>query len=426
MSLRILIIGAFYAPELTAIGPYVAELARYLSDRGHQVQVSTAFPHFPEWRFKDGYRRGLYRREQHGNVVVRRSRHVLPRKPDTVRGRLVNDATFAAGALMTAGLAGTVDVVVAVSPPLTSAVAGAAVARARGVPLVLWLQDLTVDVALTLGLMQRHSPSYRAAAAVERYLERHAEAIVVIGEAFREHLVEHGTPADKVILQHNWVDADLIRPAPNGGFRARNGFAATDRIILHAGNMGVKQGLENVLLAADHLRGEPGLRFILVGEGSAKAGLKWQAEELGLTNVTFLPFQPAHVLLEMLSDADLLLVNQRGRIGNGVIASKLLTYMAVERPIIAAAHHDSGTARALRASGAGLLVPPDDPAALADGVRQALADPAQLEAWGKLGRAYVTTHGNSRVALERFTRLIETVARGRPPAESGPPAESAD
>lgn len=418
--LRILCVGSFYAPERTAIGPYTAQLAAYLGARGHRVHVSTAFPHFPEWRFHDGYRAGLYRRERRGNVVVRRSRHVLPRTPDSVGGRLICDGSFAAGAVLTGALAGPVDVVLAVSPPLTAALAAAALARLWRAPLILWLQDLTVDVALTLGLMRRDSPSYRAAAAIERYLERNAQAIVVIGEAFKEHLVEHGAPADKVILQHNWIDTDIVRPTPERHFRARHGFRERDRVIIHAGNMGIKQGLENVLLAADRLRHDPNLHIVLVGEGSAKEALRWQASELGLPNVMFLPFHPAWALSDMLSSGDLLLVNQRGAIGNGVLASKLLTYMAVERPVIAAAHPDSATARALRASGAGLQVPPDDPAALADGISRALADPVRSTEWARNGRAWVKTHGSSADALEQFSGLIEGVARGTMPPEPAP------
>src|SRR5215216_3752835 len=105
MPLRVLFVGAYYDPELTAIGPYTAQLARYLGERGHRVHVSTTFPHFPEWRFHRGYRRGLYRREKRGNVVLRRSRHILPREPDAVPGRAAYDISFAAGAALTAGLA---------------------------------------------------------------------------------------------------------------------------------------------------------------------------------------------------------------------------------------------------------------------------------------------------------------------------------
>lgn len=406
--MHVLILGMNYAPEQTGIAPYTSGLAEYLVPQGHRVTVVTAFPHYPQWRQDATYAHGrrFLHWEQRQGVAVRRGWVAIPHQR-TAGQRVVYDSSLALTALVNALPLRRVDLLLCISPPLQLTISAALLRALHHAPLILLVKDLVPDAGVAVSML-RPGRMLRLAQMLERYAYRSADAILVIDEAFRRKLEMQGVPKAKITCIPDWVDTERIRPLPrDNAFRRRQQIPPEHLILLHAGNMGAKQGLRTLIEAATLLRSCPDVVFLLVGDGVERAALESLALARRLTNVRFLPLQPEDVVPEMLAAADLLLLVQRRAVTDAVAPSKLLTYLAAGRPVLAAVNPTCTAADLLEASGGGFLVTPEDPDALATAILRWRASRPGDGSHGQQGRAYIERHYARPRILEQYCRYLE-------------------
>jgi glycosyltransferase involved in cell wall biosynthesis len=404
--MRILITGINYAPEATGIAPYTAGLAEHLGKRGHHVTVVTGLPSYPQWRVHDGYRGRIAARETLAGVDVRRRWHYVPREQSATR-RALYEASFLATGLSALALPRP-DAVVGIVPSL----GGGLLARLAGArfaaPYGLVFQDLMGPAAAQSGVAGGCRTA-RAIRAAEAFAVRRAEAVGVIAEGFRPYVQALGVAPERIRRVRNWthVPEPTVDPVE---VRARLGVEPGEVVCLHAGNMGYKQGLANVVECARLAMPDPDLRFVLMGDGSQRPLLEGLAVRHRLGNLRFLPIQPVELFASLLAAADVLLVNQRATVIDMSLPGKLTSYFLAGRPVVAAVSPGSETAREVGDSGAGLVVRPDDPAALLAAVRSLAADPARRQRLGGAGRAYARATLTAGQALASLETLVEQIA----------------
>lgn len=404
--MRILVIGQNYWPELTGIGPLTTDLCEYLVATGNDVTVLTSFPHYPAWEIEPGYRGKLFLDESRGGVKVRRSFIFVPRHPNAPR-RALSDLSFTlTSALRGVGAANT-DVVFTVSPPLTLGLTGYLLSRRYSAPLVTHIQDLIPQTAIAVNLI-RNPALIRGLRSLERYVYQRSDAITVICQGFADDLRRRGWHSPQVQLLPNWVDTTFqVEQQQCDRFRAGLGLAADTALILHAGNIGYKQGLESLVGAASVLQGERRIAFAIIGHGARFQEVRAEAERNRLENIVFLPPQPLAVYQAALRAADVCIVCQRAGIVDAVMPTKLLSYMAAGRPVVASVHADSETARVLRRSNGGVVVPPEDPEALAQAILPLSRDRSLAAHLGSEGRRFVEEHFSRHVVLPRYGAFFE-------------------
>jgi colanic acid biosynthesis glycosyl transferase WcaI len=399
---RILIIGINYRPEPTGIAPYTAAMADHLGRQAGSVTVLTGLPHYPAWEVPYVYRRQLRRRElvADGTVLVRHA-HYVPRRQSALT-RATYEMTFMAN-VVTSPVRQRPDLVLAISPSLGGAVAGATIARRYRAPLVTVIQDLMAKAADQSGMAGGSSVSGMTAR-IEKAAIRRSRLVAVVSEAFRQQVVDYGVDSDRVRLLPNWTH---IRPAETSREAARQqlGWPRDRFIVLHSGNMGLKQDLGNVVDAATALRGEPGVSFYLVGNGSQRAFLRNRAD--GLANVTFVDPLADDEYPLALAAADVLLVNERASVTDMSLPSKLTSYLAAGRPVLAAVADHGATARELATTdGAALIVKPGLPAALADAVRLLAGNDLLRADLARRGERFAREHLTPASAMRRVTSLV--------------------
>lgn len=195
-----------------------------------------------------------------------------------------------------------------------------------------------------------------------------------------------------------------------GLVRERLGLPQDAAICIHAGNMGYKQNLENVIECARLAAGRDGrLLFVLMGDGNQRSRLEGLAGQHKLRNVRFLPLQSKAFFPNALAAADLLLVNQRGTVGDMSLPGKLTAYFVSGQPIIAAVAHDSETAREVAVSGAGVVVEPDDPKSLLEAIDGLLGDPARCNRLGAAGKRCAREKLTPAAALTDYESFIQSL-----------------
>ncbi|MDT0444227.1 glycosyltransferase family 4 protein [Streptomyces johnsoniae] len=418
MGERLLLVSTNYAPEQAGIGPYATQLAEHLSSgRGAEVHVLAGVPHYPAWRVDPAYRRTWRSTERLSGVCVHRRRHTVPPRQTAAR-RALYEASILAHGLLAPPRTGPLDAVLAQVPSLAGGLLAARIARRHRAPYVPIVQDLMGAAAAQSGIAGGGRAA-RAAAAAERRMLADATLVGVIHDSFRARLRALGVPDDRIRLVPNW--SHVPEPsAPRARTRRRLGWPQDTTVLLHTGNMGLKQGLDVLI---DTARQAPDLRVVLMGEGSQRPRLAELAAHV--PNVELLPPAAAEDFPDVLAAADVLAVTQRAAVLDMSVPSKLTSYFRAGRPVVASVAEGGGTAAEIRSSGAGLLVPPEDPAALAAAVRRLAADPAAADAAGARGAAYAAEHLSRAAGLRRITATLdEALALGRRPraARSAGPA----
>ncbi len=397
--MRILIYGLNYAPELTGIGKYSGEMAEWLAGQGHELRVVTAPPYYPEWRVHEGFAKSVFSNAVANGIAVYRCPLWVPREP-TGLTRILHLFSFAASSfpVVLAQSLWRPDVVLVVAPSLFCAPAGWLAARLCGAKAWLHIQDFEVDAAFSLGIL-KNRVLQRVVQAAEGFLLRRFDRVSSISSNMVQKLSAKGVAAARQVIFPNWVDLETIHPlAGISPLREKFGIAEGAKVVLYSGNLGEKQGLDVLLDAAAKLAGNAGIRFVICGEGVERR--KLEQRYAALQNVTWRDLQPADQLNMLLNLADIHALPQRAGAADLVMPSKLTGMMASGRPTVAAAV--PGTEIALAVEGAGLLVPPGDPAAFAAAIERLTADLPLCRQLGAAARARAMDRMGKDAILGRF------------------------
>jgi colanic acid biosynthesis glycosyl transferase WcaI len=401
--MRVLLITLFYAPDLGPSAPLFAMLSENLARRGHAVTVIAAVPHYPSGQVPAEYRGKLIRRSLENGVNVIRVAVPSGNRANLAR-RLLQFICYQFGATW-AGLGQQYDVVLVAGPSLTLWLPFTSLAALRRKPAVFSVHDVYPDVGVTLGIF-RHKAVIHAVAGLERFCLDRAQVVRILSESFKPGLRALGVPEAKMVLIYDWVDTDLIRPLPRDNAFAREHDLAGRFVVLYAGNLGLSQGLEHVLAAAELLAADADIRFVFVGEGAARDQLVAQAAERSLASVQFLPFQPRARLPEVLATADISLVTLQHGIGSGSLPSKTFSIFASGRPLLASVDEGSEAWDMVERAGAGVCVPPENPSRLAQAILALRQDPELRECLGRNGRLWAERHHSPQAAADRFEKLM--------------------
>ena len=397
--MKVLIYGINFAPELTGIGKYSAEMAEWLRAQGHDVRVVTAPPYYPDWAVQAGYSASRYKQEAWRGVTVFRVPLWVPRKPSGLK-RMLHLASFALSSIpvLLMQWKWKPDVVWLTEPPFFCAPAALAFSRLVAARSWLHIQDYEVDAAFALGLL-RNPHLRRTVLLCEQWLLKRFDHVSTISERMLDRARSKGVDPARLGLLPNWVDTSAIQPLDRESpYRAELGIPANAVVALYSGNMGNKQGLELLAEVATQLKESRHIRFVLCGNGPARADLMKRCANL--PNVQFLDLQPLDRLGDLLGLADIHLLPQRADAADLVMPSKLTGMLSSGRPVIATARPDTELGKVVTQCGS--LVEPEDAKALAERIEWLASEPALRREMGSRARAYAETRISKQAVLRQF------------------------
>jgi glycosyltransferase involved in cell wall biosynthesis len=403
----ILLITAYYPPEIGGGAHLINDLAISLKARGHDVTVLTGFPRYNIKKVPPKYRNGLRMKEILDGIMVRRIRipH-MPRQSKIARG--VQHFIWGAWLGALTGLAPRADVTLVFSPPLPLSWLVCLIGRLRHIPVCVNIQDLFPIEAVVLGML-RNKILIRIFEIMERQVYALAAGVTVHSPGNKEHVIKHGGCKERVHVIYNWVDTERITPEMRD-----NGFARThgllDRFVVsYAGTMGWAQDMATIIASAACLRSQQDILFLLVGDGVEKEKAQAKMKDLGLENVMWLPMQTRNVYPDILAASDISLINLHPELRTPVVPSKLLSIMAAGRPVVASLPSESDARYIIAEAGCGLYVEAGDGEALADAIRRLASDRALASEMGQRGRAYVEKHFSRDVCTKKVEALLKTI-----------------
>lgn len=317
--------------------------------------------------------------------------------------RTVGFLSFMFSSFFTALRQPKVDLCWGTSPPLLQVGTTWLVARLKRAAFVFEVRDLWPAFAVQMGVL-KNPLLIRLSLALESFLYRHADRLIVNSPGFIHHLQTHGADEDRITLVQNGVDPGMFDPDSDGAdFRKNNGLEGKF-VALYAGAHGISNNLDVVLTAAERLRDDPRIVFVLVGDGKEKPALALQASEMKLPNVVFLPPVAKNGMGSVLAGCDCgMAILKAIPLYDTTFPNKVFDYMAAGRPVVLAI--DGVIRKVVEGAEAGVAVPPGDAQALAEAVRGLCDNPSRAREMGRRGRLCVVRNFNR----EEFSREMEQV-----------------
>ena len=417
--MKFLLYSLNYSPELTGIGKYNGEMSTWLANNNVDVQVLAAKPYYPEWEIHPDYSGFGYHFINEGGVSVIRCPLYVPAQPSALK-RIIHLVSFAFSSKLVFfkkafSKKTRPDVIFVVQPTLFITPVTLLFAKLTGAKAILHIQDYEVDAMLGLGIAGKGSIIPRIAYGIESWLMRRFDVVSTISYSMMEKAKQKGVSAEKVIFFPNWADTDFVTPSVDGSAtRAEWGFTEADKIVLYAGNMGAKQGLEMVLEAAHQYQGnsEPGnsVKFVFVGAGAHVDALKQQAVEMNLNNVIFKQLQAWEDVPAMLAMADVHLVVQKKGAADAVLPSKLTNILSAGGHTVVTAEANTELGQiADNFPGIYTRVEPESLSAFVTGLDVELGNKSS---YNKVARQYAEQHLNRDAILSKFKDNLQKTISG--------------
>lgn len=372
--MKILFISDNFPPEVNAPASRTYEHCIEWARAGHAVTIITCAPNFPAGKVFDGYRNRLRQVEEiEGLRVVRVWSFISANEGFALR--ILDYLSFMFSAVIASLFERRPDVVIGTSPQFFAACGAWLAAKLRRRPFVFELRDLWPESIKAVGAM-KDSWALRQLERLEMFLYRQASLIVAVTHGFKSNLAARGIDPDKITVVTNGVDLSRFQPRPRDDVLLEALGLRGKFVVGYIGTLGMAHALENVIAAAEQLRDRPDVRILFVGPGAVRESLIAECAKRRVDNVIFVPGQPKDRVSLYWDLCDVALVHlKNAAVFATVIPSKIFEAMAMGLPIVLAAPTGEASAIVAR-NGAGVVVPPEDPAALAATIRDLHDDDA--------------------------------------------------
>lgn len=409
----ILLLSLVFPPDSVSTAQIMSELAVDLGKHGHRVTVITTIPHYnydlknernqplrPKWG------KILSQSEYHGMTVYHT---FMPTKGQNILYRILAWAFFHIVSII-AGLiiVPRPSIIISPSPPLTIGLCAWLLGILYRAPYIYNVQEIYPDIAIRLGAVRSRwaiDLLYR----LEKFVYSKSSAVTVIAPRMREQLLEKGVSNDKVHVIPNFVDVSDLVPLPKDNDFSRKHNLYSKFVVSYAGNMGPAQGLEYFIDAANIMKEETGVYFLMMGDGILRESFRQKIEQYNLGNFVFLPYQPYSLMGQAYAASDLCLVPQAIKTGFEAVPSKVYRIMACARPVLAVTDQNSDLARLVSESSCGAFVLPGSVELLAEMIRRAYQNQQEWQKMGIAGREHVVRHYARETVTNQYHELIENL-----------------
>ena len=408
--MRICVLSEYFYPDATGgTGTVLSNLLRQLknSDPTLEIEVITSKNLFR------GAPTALPREEVWEGISITRLKTPAPRQK-SVKRRLATNLIFSAavfGQLLLRRKR--YDVILAVTAPPTVPCAANLFQRLTGTPYVYLVYDLYLDMAITLGIVPRDSRMVKVFKNVQGDWLNRAAKVIVLGRCMRDFVEKHyGVAREKLEVAPIPANLRVVNPAPRDT-QFRRAHNLSGFLVMYAGNFAKYQDFDTLLDAAKLLSDRPDITFLFVGDGTKHGYIRARIESEGIKNAKMLPFVPEENFSDMMASADVSLVSLEKGVEGLAVPSKFYNILASARPAVVVSHGTSEVARIVDESGCGRHIEPENPAQLAQVLRELADDPAEAASMGRRGRKLCEDNYSVENIARRFHDILHSVGRGQ-------------
>lgn len=403
--MRILLISTFFAPDSGAAAVRLTRVAKQFVQRGHEVTVLTAMPHYPHGKIADAYRgKFTVTEELDGVRVVRAWLWATPSSKISLR--LISQLSFMI-VLFLRGLAlPRPDVVLVESQPVFTGLGALALSRIKRVPYVQNVSDLWPEYLVAVGAMQPTHPVYRVFKALINLAQRGAAGIVALYPSILDSIKERIGDGKNRRLIFNAVDLQRFRPGlDTSEFRAKYDIG-DKRVVSFVGTFGTHIDFNTMLDTAAHFAGRNDVKFVFIGTGGQREKLQERLAKGDLNHVQWIGWiDHQEMPLAWASSYITFWAIQNHDLYRYILQSKLFEAFASGTPVAIAV--EGITTDIVTRSGGGFTVPFSDSAALAAAIDRLLQDETLRENAGKAARAYAEANFDPERVVTGYEEVLQ-------------------
>ncbi len=400
--MKFLFVNAYFMPEKVAFSHLEKDLIEAIVEEGNEIEIICPVPTRGITAEEKGKYKSLKNESLYdGKVTVTRFW-----APDEGKNPLLrafrylwcNLREYMIGKKMKG-----VDCIFAASTPPTQGLLAGLLSKKLSCPFIYSLQDIFPDSLVTTGLSRENSLLYKIGKVIERKTYSYADKIIVISPSCKRNLLNKGINENKLHLISNWVDAQSTVPVENENNALFDEFniSKTTFNVVYAGNLGVAQGADIILDAAEELKNDDNIRFVIFGGGAEFENTVKDIKKRKLTNILINPLLPQEKVSQVYSLGDVCLVTCKAGVGNSGLPSKVWSIMACNTPIIASFDTESDLAEILSSSGAGVTVEAGNSSALAREIKKA----SQNGKKKTNSRDYVLLNADKKLCVKKYIEL---------------------
>ena len=407
--MKILIITQYFWPESFRIN----DLSLELKERGHKVSVLTGMPNYPSGTIFEGYGWSTIGRSDYEGIPLFRV-PLFGRREGRSWQLALNYISFAIAASILGPFMcqDKYDIIFVYEPsPFTVGIPAVLLRWLKKIPMIFWVQDLWPESVNAAGGVSSTSLIAMIGKLV-RWIYKRCDKVLAQSRGFFEPAKAAGAPRNRIEYFPNWAESIYMPIILNAKAPERMKFPEGFN-VLFAGNLGTAQSLETLVSAAEKLKNEADIQWLILGDGRQEGWLRDKISELGLEKTLHLLGRfPVEKMPRYFSLADVLLVTlRRDLIFARTIPSKVQSYLACGKPIIGAI--DGEGAKVINESGAGFAVPAEDSDALAAKVLELYRLPSErLEEMGEQGMIYYKTNFDRDKLVNRLEKIMAKVKEG--------------
>jgi colanic acid biosynthesis glycosyl transferase WcaI len=412
---RIVFVVALFPPENEPTAVMAGELAREWARQGDKVTVICPFPNRPIGRTYPGFPRWPWRFGDHDGVRVLRVWTWLIGRRRRVVDRMLENLSFGVSAALAVLTTKRPDILLVESWPIVSQVLIMVAARLRGLQVINYIKDVYPEALVAAGVLSKGSRPTRFLGRLDAWLCRGAAVNITIGKGMTQLLAANRRLAhERFTIINDWIDLGAIGPfTGTRTWRKENGIRESDFVCMFAGTLGLASRADILVEVARAFDSTEQTRVVCIGEGVLKQDMERAAAADGMSSLVLLPFQPRQRLAEAQSSADVMLLTSSPEMGASSIPSKLITYLAVGKPVICSVAATSDIAHLVRDQQIGLVVEPGDPGAIVTAVRQMHAmKPSALAGMSRRARQLAVERFSLPAAMRRFDEVLDKVVVG--------------
>ncbi len=407
--MKILMVVAYFPPEIGSAAHVYSDLARAFLKRGHEVDIITSYPRKYNMNAAD-LSRDVPAEEVMEGISVHRVQHPHTRDNIIIRGLehfLLPGYYFRKYRQLKKKF----DICLFYIPPLPLYYLAKKIKQHDGTPSVLNFQDFHPQELTDVGVL-KNPLMIRLLEYIEREAYTHADYMSVLSHGGIDYIRKRGGDPGKISHIYNGLLlSDQDKNFSRQTFKKKEGIE-NKFLISYAGILSPFQGIDNILDAAGQLLDSPDIIFYIVGDGMIKEQLGQRIRDEHLTNVTLMPLQPRDEYYNIVSSSDINLISLDERMKAPCVPGKTINLFAAGKPVIAIVAGDSETAYVMGLIDRDLVVRPGDTPALKNTIIRLKQDAERRTGTGLAQRHFfeemMSLEGNVSAYEKIFEKLVHS------------------
>lgn len=404
--MNILEFKMYYEPEIAAGIALDSNTAEDLANRGHNVKLFVPAPSRGITREQAKNVSKIEKKENNRLTIYRYA--MYPEKEGIVQ-RTIRYLMCSIKQLWFGLTTKDIDLVFAGSTPPFQGIICDIVKKIRNISFVYNCQDIFPDSMVTAGITKEGSLIFKIGNWISNKTYKAADSIIVISEQMKDNLLKKGIPEKKIHVVSNWVDENMIFPIDqkSNDLFEELGIKSYPFLVVYAGNIGYAQAIDVIIEAADKLKKNSEIGFVLFGNGAIKNQILQTIKEKELKNVQVFPLQPYEKVSEVYSLGDACIVSCKKGTGGNAMPSKTWSIMGCGRPILASFDKETLLQQVIEEYACGMFSEAGDVSSFVDNILFLSRNTNVALEQGKNARSYIETHLTRKIGTEKIIKIIE-------------------